>query len=104
MKRGKSRKSRATFCYAHARSKIRYRDLKDAKLARSGVGSMALVFRIYRCRSCGGYHLTTSHNRYARSTKWRLPKHEDCVQVDFVAGAGRPSWVRQESANTAITA
>jgi hypothetical protein len=54
--------------------KIRYKTLKDAKLARASRADGGEVFlRVYKCGACGGYHLTSQQLRSAGSTLWRQP-------------------------------
>jgi hypothetical protein len=52
--------------------KIRYKTLKDAKLARASRAQGGEVFlRVYKCAECGGYHLTSQEQRTVGSTLWR---------------------------------
>lgn len=74
MYRGAYRKSRRVYCGRTYTAKIRYKDLKDAKIARSKLMSKRDVeLTIYRCPDCGGYHVTKGEGYRNRRTAWEKP-------------------------------
>lgn len=75
MKQGKARGQRATMCGATRIAKIRYRTLKDAKVARgSRVARGEAYLRIYKCPACRGHHLTSQVREITGGTPWVVPQ------------------------------
>jgi len=72
MKHGPSHGSRIAYCHATSNRKMRFRTLKDAKIARSSrVEHGEAYLRIYKCPDCMGYHLTSQRAMSQQSTEWR---------------------------------
>jgi predicted RNA-binding Zn-ribbon protein involved in translation (DUF1610 family) len=73
MKHGPSHGRRLAYCRATTVRKVRFKTLKDAKIARSSrIEHHAEDYlRIYKCPHCGGYHLTSQRARSQQSTEWR---------------------------------
>lgn len=75
MKQGRARGWHAAMCWRARSPKIRYRTLKDAKVARSQRMQRGEEYlRIYKCPECRGHHLTSQPARTAGSTVWTEPQ------------------------------
>lgn len=73
VKHGPSHGRRMAFCHATSNRKVRFKSLKDAKIARSSrlEHESAEYLRIYKCPHCGGFHLTSQKMTGVSHTDWK---------------------------------